>query len=201
MTKAAVINLLTEFFPVLVFFIAGQFYSFFVATALLIVLTILSLIVSWLHDRSIAFFPLFSAVFVVISGIVTLYLKEPDALIFADSVYYFFVAGLIVGGLLQQKLFLKWLFSRTFAMYDEGWRILSLRWMYAFVLAGIGNEFVRIFFTPEVWVDYKFVKVILIAIFGFYQFTLSKRYRIIEESNKWGLRTIYTTQLHPHTKD
>ena len=188
MTRAAAINLLTEFTPVLAFFVAGQFYSFFVATAILLIFTVAALAVSWLHDRSIAFFPIFSGIFVVVSGLITLYFKEPNALIFADSLYYFVVAGIIGVGMLRDRLFLKWLFERTFAMADAGWRILSWRWLIAFVVAGIGNEIVRIFLTPEVWVDYKFVKVILIAGFGFYQFTLSKRYRIPEISNEWGLR-------------
>ena len=195
MTRAAAVNLLSEFAPVLAFFIAGQFYDFFTATAILLGFTVVSLAATWIQDRSIAFFPIFSGVLVIGSGLITLYFKAPDALIFSDTLYYFAIAGVIGVGLPRHKYFLKWIFQRTFAMADIGWEILSYRWMYMFVAAGIGNEIVRIFLTPEVWVDYKFVKVLLLAGFGFYQFTLSRRYRLPDVSNEWGLRIKKDTEV------
>lgn len=188
MTKTAALHLFTEFSPVLAFFIAGQFYSFFVATGTLLLFTLLSLALSWWHEGRLALMPIIASVFVIIPGLLTLGYTNEDFLILGDSLFYFLMALLVGGGLLVGKLWLKTIFEATFAMADTGWRILSWRWTAMFIIAGLGNELVRIFLTPEIWVDYKFVKVIIIALFGFWQFRLARRYRIPDISNPWGLR-------------
>jgi len=118
----------------------------------------------------------------------TLHFTSEQFLIFGDSLFYFLMAAVVTLGLLANRLVLKAIFEATFAMHDKGWRILSWRWAAIFLLAGVGNELVRIYLTPEIWIDYKFVKVVIIAIFGFWQFNLARRYRIPGISNEWGLR-------------
>jgi hypothetical protein len=41
--------------------------------------------------------------------------------------------------------------------------------------------------TPEQWAVYKVITVFITAIFGFYQFTLSKKYRL-PDASPWGMR-------------
>jgi len=188
MTTRALIHLLTEFAPVLSFFVVGQFTSFYTATLVLIIATIITSTVGLLTEKKLPLLPLISGFFVVSSGIITLVYQKPDALIFADSLYYFLMALAIAGGLSVRFNLLKRIFASTFAMTDRGWNILALRWVTIFLLAGIANELVRTLLTPDDWVDFKFIKAITIALFGFYQFTLSRKYRIEHEANAWGLR-------------
>jgi intracellular septation protein len=188
MNKKAFLHLLNEFLPVLGFFVAAQLFDFFTATSVLMALTILALSAGWYFERHLPVLPIISGVFVIISGIITVVYQEPDALIFADSLYYFGMGLTIALGLIFKVNLLKRIFARVFAMQDIGWRILALRWIIIFLLGGVANELVRQFGTPELWVNFKVLKVITITIFGMYQFTLSRRYRIPGESNEWGLR-------------
>jgi intracellular septation protein len=188
MNKKAALHLLNEFAPVIGFFIAAQLFTFYTATSVLMVLTVLALLAGWHYERHLPVLPIISGVFIIISGIITLVYQEPDALIFADSLYYFLMGLTIAVGLTFRINILKRIFARVFAMTDEGWNILAIRWVVIFLIGGAVNELVRIFATPEMWVNFKVLKVITIALFGFYQFTLSKKYRIPEESNEWGLR-------------
>lgn len=192
MTTKALLHLLTEFAPVLSFFVVGQFASFYAATMVLIIATIITSTVGLLSEKKLPLLPLISGFFVVSSGIITLVYQTPDALIFADSLYYFLMALMITGGLSFRFNLLKRIFASTFAMTDRGWNILALRWVTIFLFAGIANELARILLTPDDWVDFKFIKAITIALFGFYQFTLSRRYRIEGESNTWGIRVSNT---------
>lgn len=187
MHPGALIHLASEFSPIVAFFIASQFLDFFTATAIFIVVTVIALSVSWFGERRIALFPLISALFVVVFGLVTVVFKLPDAIIVSDTLYYALFGILIGIGVPKNRYLLKTLFESTFAMKDEGWRILSIRWSIVFFLAAFGNEIVRLFFAPEVWVQYKLVKVFIIAGFGIYQFTLARRYRL-PHATKWGLR-------------
>jgi intracellular septation protein len=188
MNQKALLHLTNEFAPIVAFFIAAQIFSFFTATAILMAATIIALTVGWYYEKRFPVIPIISAFFVLISGAITLIYRAPDALIFADSLYYFLMGATILGGLFFRVNILKLIFDTTFAMNDLGWRILTNRWIIIFFLAAAINEVARFNLTPEDWVNFKVLKVITIAIFGIYQFTLSRRYRLPELSNAWGLR-------------
>jgi intracellular septation protein len=188
MSHGAYVQIFSEFFPIVAFFIAGQLYSFEKAALILIITTAFSLSISLIKIRKIPIMPLFSALTVFIFGGLTVYLDQPGFLIFSDTFYFFALAGIIGIFFWRDKHFLEHIFDMTFAMKKEGWYILSQRWFIVLILAGIGNEIVRLAFTPEVWIQYRFVKILLITGFCFYQFKLSKKYRIPGESNALGLR-------------
>lgn len=188
MNRKALLHLCNEFAPVIAFFIAAQFFSFYTATAVLLVSTILALALGWHLDKRFPILPLISGFFVIVSGFITICYKAPDALIVADSLYYSLMGVTIFIGLFFKINILKIIFGCTFAMKDIGWSILAKRWIVIFLLAGAANEMARCTLSPEEWVHFKVLKVITITVFGFYQFTLSRKYRIEEEANEWGLR-------------
>lgn len=188
MNPKALLHLLNEFVPIIAFFISAQLFSFYTATTILISSTVIALATGWYFERRIPILPIISGFFVVISGLITIFYKAPDALIFGDSLYYLLMGFTILGGLFFKVNILKWIFEATFAMEDIGWHILARRWVLIFLLAGVANEIARYTLTPEDWVNFKVLKVVTIALFGFYQFTLSRRYRLKDHSNAWGLR-------------
>lgn len=191
MPKKAVLHLVNEFAPVLAFFVAAQVVdSFFVATGVYMVATILALYAGWYFERRFPILPIVAGVFILISGAITLFYQAPDALILADTIYYLLMGLVILAGQVFFKFnLLQRIFASTFAMHDAGWAVLARRWIVIFILAGLANEVARQFLTPEAWVNFKLLKVVTVGVFGFYQFTVSKKYRIIEQSNQWGLRT------------
>lgn len=188
MNNKALLHLLNEFLPVLGFFLAIQFFSFYTATSILMTLTVVALSAGWYFERHLPVLPIISGFFVIISGFITIIYHAPDALIFADSLYYFMMGLTIATGLIFKVNILKSILGHVFAMKDIGWKILAIRWIVIFLIGGVANEVVRQLATPEVWVHFKVLKVTAITIFGFYQFTLSRKYRIPEISNEWGLR-------------
>lgn len=187
-TKKSLLQLANEFVPVIGFFVASQLYSFYTATAVLMALTALAISSGWYFERQIPILPIISGVFVILSGIITLLYQAPDVLIFADSLYYFLMGFGLIGSLALKKNLLKRVFGHVFAITEEGWSKLAFRWAIVFIIGGIANELVRIMGTPEMWVNFKVVKVVLVAGFGLYQFTLARRYRLPGESTEWGLR-------------
>jgi intracellular septation protein len=189
MNKKALFHLFNEFAPVLAFFTAAQFCSFYVATGVFIISTLLALLSGWYLEKRLPVLPIISGFFVLISGFITIVHKIPDALIFADTLYYLLMGVALSIGLAFQVNILKLIFDRTFAMQNIGWLILARRWIIVFLLAGIANEIARHLLTPEIWINFKIVKVFSLTMFGLYQFTLSRRYRIPEISNYWGVRT------------
>lgn len=189
MHSRAILHLGTEFVPVVAFFLAGQFFSIYTATIVLIATTVAALIIGlWCANR-MPVLPVVSTLFVLVSGGITLRFHQPEALIVSDSLYYFFLAAVVAGGLSLRFNVIKYFFSHTFAITDVGWDVLAFRWITIFILAGAANEFVRIALTTEAWMDFRFIKVLAITLFGIYQLKIAREYRIPELSNHWGLRT------------
>lgn len=189
MKFGAFIQLFTEFAPLVAFFIAGQLVSFEQAVLVLLTTTLFSIAVGWSYHRHVPVMPLASGALVLVTGILTVYFNKPDAIILADTIWFWGLAGLIAFGFRQKTHFLERMFDKTFAITQLGWSRLSGRWFVVLICAGLANEYVRITMSPEFWIDYRFTKIILIMLFSFYQFTLASKYRIEGESNAWGLRT------------
>lgn len=80
-------------------------------------------------------------------------------------------------GAFYGKGLLEPLFIALFDISDYRWLILSFRWGVFFLLLAILNEFFYQMYGRDVWVAYKFYLTIATAVFGFYQITLSKKYR------------------------
>lgn len=190
MKLGAAVQMFTEFAPLVVFFVAGQLVDFRGAVLILLITTVISITVGWSYHRVVPVMPLVSGVLVLITGILTVYFNKPDAIILADTIWFWGLAVLIALGFRQQTHFLERMFDKTFAITRTGWNHLSCRWLIALLFAGAANEYVRITMTPEFWIDYRFTKILLLMLFSLYQFTLARKYRIESESNAWGLRTI-----------
>lgn len=188
MNFGALIQITYEFAPLVTFFVAGQVLSFYGAVWALVIATALSTMLAWWYHRQIPIMPLASGALVIITGGITLYFDNPNAIILADTIYFWGLAAAILISLRWRVSLLQRMFDKTFAITSAGWRKLSLRWVTVLILAGIANEYVRMMMTPEFWIDYRFTKIMLIMLFSVYQFTLARRYRIAEESNSWGLR-------------
>ena len=192
MNKNVAISWSIEFGPIIAFFVALHFLGstdrgFIVATALFTILTAVALVASYIYESRIALFPLIAGLSVIIFGVITLIFNNPLIFILKDTFYNGFFAILLLGGVAMKMPMLKILFKALFDMKDTGWMILSYRWGIMFLILTIGNEISWRLFGQEVWVQYKFWSTIVTAIFGFYQLTLSKKYRH-ESATPLGLR-------------
>jgi intracellular septation protein len=184
-----ILNLGIEFGPIIAFLIASEFLPFFPAVSIFVLLTIIAMIVGQIERKSFAWFPFIVGISVVLSGTLTVILKEPFYIIIKDTIYNGLFAVVLIIGLYYKKSLLKPLFEGLFSMTEEGWRILTIRWTIMFILLTIGNEIARINLTPEDWVMYKTLATVATIIFSLYQFKLSKKERL-PESSPWGMRML-----------
>ena len=178
----------SEFGPILLFFIAGRLTDFYTAVTILLISTIVAITFCWWLERRIPWLPVLSAVFVLLGGTITLVWSNPDAIIITDTLYYVTTSGLLAISLYYKTPLLKTLFIGIFALTEQGWWKLTVRWCIFLLLAALANELARFLLTPEQWIDYRFVKTIIVSSFALYQLNLSRLERIPEESNAWGFR-------------
>ena len=136
--------------PLALFFFANTRYGIFVATATFMVAVLAALAVSFAMTRQLPIMPVVTAIIVV-----------------------------VFGGLIFKKPLLGVVFDSIFELTDEGWRKLTLRWAFFFLVLAVLNEIVWRNTSTNVWVDFKVFGVTpLTLIFGALQVPLLKRYAV-----------------------
>jgi len=98
---------------------------------------------------------LFTAVFVVVLGGLTIYLQDELFIKLKPTIVNFLFALILIGGLMMEKQFLKFVFGAAFQLTDEGWRLLTIRWIFFFFVLAFLNEIVWRTCTTDQWVTFK----------------------------------------------
>lgn len=149
------LKLALDFAPLVAFFIAYKLGGVYWATGIIIALTILSLIVGYAITGRLAKFPLFSGILITVMGGLTLYLHNDMFVKMKPTAANLIFAGILGGGLLTNRMFLKDLLGSAIEMPQPAWRTLTWRWVVFFlVLAGL-NEYVWRSMSEETWVNFK----------------------------------------------
>lgn len=149
------LKLALDFAPLVAFFIAYKVGGVYWATAIIIALTLVSLLVGYAMTGRIAKFPLFSGILITIMGGLTLYLQNDMFVKMKPTVANLVFAVLLGGGMMLNRMFLKDLLGTAIEMPKAAWATLTWRWTGFFVfLAGL-NEYVWRSMTEETWVNFK----------------------------------------------
>jgi intracellular septation protein len=155
------------------------------ATVALMIATAVSLTLSRILLKRIAVMPMVTGVFVLVFGGLTIYLRDPTFIKIKPTILYLLFAGALGGGLFYRKLFLKALLSEALQMQDEGWRLLTQRWIGFFIALAILNEIVWRNFPESTWVTFKSFGVMpLMAVFMAAQISLIMKYQTPEVSSE-----------------
>ena len=184
-----VFSAVEELLPVIVFFVVQQLYNFEAGLVAMTLLVVALLVASYGFGRAIPRFAVFSTAAFLAFSVPSIVTGDKTYFQISDTILDGFFALLLLGSWSSGFLVLKYLFGRIFAITDEAWRILSLRWGLLFAALAALNEYIRFVYSEDVWAAYKLVSTVGILLFGCYQFTLSARMRIATESNWLGLRS------------
>lgn len=191
LTRAAsprtIAAIMIEFGPLVLFFITFEIFNFMTSVIILVIAVTVSLIASIRLYKKISMFPLVASASVIIFGVLTIVLHNPQYIIFKDTLYFGGFGLAILIPMMFRKIILKSMFASIFAITDRGWKIVSYRWGIFMLLIAISNEFARVLFSADTWVTYKFIVLIILMIFSVWQFFLSRKERL-PEASPWGLR-------------
>jgi len=148
-------KLAIELGPLLVFFAGNAVAGIYAGTASFMVATLISLAVARLRYHKLPVMPLISGVIVFAFGGLTLYLHDDTFIKLKPTIVYSLFAVLLVAGLMFKKPLLELLFGPVFALTEEGWRKLTMRWAVFFIAMAIVNEIVWRNFSTDAWVSFK----------------------------------------------
>ena len=178
------IKFVTDFGPLLVFF--GFYYNsgkdLKVAIPPFIVATIISLAIVWFLEKKIPMIPLIGGILITLFGSLTIYFNNPVFIYIKPTIVnIIFGVGLFLGKFFSDEPLLKKILGNSLKISDEGWNILSNRWILFFLGLAILNEFVWRTQSEEFWVNFKVWGLLPITfIFTAFQVGLINRYKIDE---------------------
>jgi len=127
----------------------------FVATALFMVATVVSLIISKIVFHHLPVMPFVSGVVVLVFGSLSIWLQDETFIKMKPTIVNSLFGVALLGGLLCHKSLLGYVFNAAFQLDDAGWKKLTLRWGIFFLFLAVLNEVVWRNFSDAVWVNFK----------------------------------------------
>ena len=154
----AIIKFLTDFGPLLIFFVIYFKYeqNLMVAIPPFVIATLVALVVVYFLEKKIPMVPLTSGIIITLFGGLTLYFDNKIFFYMKPTIVNLLFAGvLFFGKYFTRKPVLRVFFQNAFNLKDEGWKKLGDRWICFFVFVAILNEFVWRTQSEVFWVNFK----------------------------------------------
>ena len=168
--------------PLAIFFAVLRLSDIFAATAVFMVAIVTALIIGLALERRLSPMPIVTGVVVLIFGGLTLYLHDKTFIKLKPTIIYTIFAILLAGGIATGRNFIKTLFDHAFHLTDDGWRILTYRWIVFFIAMAVLNEIVWRNFSDTFWAGFKlFGAIPLTLVFAMAQAPLVLRYEVKQE--------------------
>ena len=170
---------LLEMGPLILFFVVNYFYGIFAGTAILVVSTIISLVVSKLLYKSIPMLAAFGCVAVVLFGSLTLIFDNDLFIKIKPTVVSLIIAGILLLGKVMGKNPLAIVMRSSITLEEEGWTKLTWLWVFMFIVMAIANEIAWRNLTTDQWVSFKAFGIpVLSVFFGLLSLPILKKYQI-----------------------
>lgn len=146
---------LFDLFPVILFFVAFQFWGIFVATAAAIAASVAQ--IGWLalRGRRIDKMLWVSLAIIVVFGGLTLLLRDKTFIQWKPTVLYWLFGAVLAGASLTGRNLIRTMMSEQLQLPARVWERLTWSWVGFFVLMGFANLYVAYNFSESAWVNFK----------------------------------------------
>lgn len=158
-------QLLLDFLPVVLFFVAYLAAGIYVATGVLIVAVLAQTLISWIRHRRVSPMLLTSAILVLLFGGLTLYLHDPVFIKWKPTIVdWLFAAAFIASHFMRGPTIMQRLMGKQVELEAALWNRLNMAWALFFIVTGALNIYVAYNFSEPTWVKFK--------LFGLFALTL-----------------------------
>jgi intracellular septation protein len=149
-------RLLIDLAPLVIFFAVNAWRGIFTATAAFMAAIALAVVVSLVRYRKVSALLWFSAFMVLVLGGLTIWLHQEWLIKMKPTLYYLFVAGLLLFGLVTGRNLLKVALGTVYpGLSDLGWRLLTRNWIFFFIAMAIANEIIWRTTSTSFWLGSK----------------------------------------------
>ena len=175
----SIYKLLIDIGPLAIFFIFYSKSGLQASILPFMIATVIAVLFSYILEKKIPIMPTVGAGIVLVFGGLTIYFDNEVFFKMKPTIINLLFAAILYGGIMIKKPLLKILLGAALKLKEEGWRILTLRWIGFFIALAILNEIVWRTQSTDVWVNFKVFGILPITfIFTMVQFPLIKKYQV-----------------------
>lgn len=168
--------------PLVIFFVVNAQAGILPATGVFMAVTLISLSVNYAMECKLPTMPLITGVFVLIFGGLTLAFEDDFFIKLKPTIVNGMFAGALFFGLAMRRNLLKIMLQAAVQLDAEGWRRLTWRWAWFFLVLAVLNEAVWRTQTTDFWVAFKLWGILPLTIaFSALQIPLILRHAVDEE--------------------
>lgn len=149
-------NQLSEFIPIILFFIAYKFYNIYVATAVVIAATIVQVAYGWFKHRKVGTMQWITLVLIIVMGGATIYLRDEQFIKWKLSIIEWLFGLVFLGSqFIGEKPIVERMMSGSLTLPSAIWKRLNLMWSSFFLIVGFINVYVMYNYDTDDWVTFK----------------------------------------------
>ena len=172
-------KLIIDIGPLAVFFIFYTRSDLQSAILPLMIATIIAVLFSYTLEKKIPVMPTVGGIIILVFGGLTIYFDNDVFFKMKPTIINLLFAGILYGGIVLKKPLLRYLLGAALKLQDEGWSILTKRWIGFFIALAILNEIIWRTQSTDIWVNFKVFGILPITfIFTITQFSVIKKYQI-----------------------
>ncbi len=149
------LRLALEAGPLVIFFVVNAQAGILPATGVFMVATLISLSVNYAMERRLPTMPLITGAFVLVFGGLTLFFEDEYFIKLKPTIVNGMFAGALFLGLALRRNLLRIMLQAAVQLDNEGWRKLTWRWAWFFLVLAVLNELVWRTQTTDFWVAFK----------------------------------------------
>lgn len=147
---------LFEFFPIILFFIAFKLYDIYVATAVIIVATIIQVAYTWFKHRKVEIMQWITLGLILVMGGATLYFQDEQFIKWKLSIIeWLFGVAFLGSQYIGKKPFIERMMSGNLTLPEHVWKRLNTMWGSFFISVGFINLYVMYNYNTDDWVTFK----------------------------------------------
>ena len=172
-------KLIIDIGPLAVFFIFYTRSDLQSAILPFMIATIIAVLFSYTLEKKIPVMPTVGGIIILVFGGLTIYFDNDVFFKMKPTIINLLFAGILYGGIVLKKPLLRYLLGAALKLQDEGWSILTKRWIGFFIALAILNEIIWRTQSTDIWVNFKVFGILPITfIFTLTQFSTIKKYQI-----------------------
>lgn len=173
--------------PLAVFFIVNSLQGIMWGTAVFMLATTVSVILSIRLEKRWPIMPIVSCFFVLLFGGLTLALNDDLFIKLKPTIVNLLFAAVLFVGLALRRQVLKVLLGTLMELTDLGWRLLTWRWAVFFVFLAALNEIVWRTMSTDFWVSFKLFGILPLTLaFSAAQIPLLLRHQPVPADGQAG---------------
>lgn len=149
-------KILSDLFPVILFFAAFKFRGIYFATAVAIAASVLQIVVTWALKKKVEPMMWIGFAIITVFGGTTLVLHNEVFIKWKPTMLYWIFTGIIVvAKLFYKKNVMQGMLGKQLNVPDAVWNRLNTAWGVFFAAVGALNLFVAYRFPTGTWVNFK----------------------------------------------